>query len=118
MLTIIFAVLLGLAIIVIGLQRVQLLNERKLSDHLLENVNTLTDEKLALKQKLARRKERHLRASGEIDKQRTQLREKNEELERAGRWIQLFFELLDELQFDDKQISLNRNEARRLFVAS
>ena len=113
MFTIILAVLLGIAIITIGILYVNLQAEKNVSQYFADETAELYEKNYDLQRKLAKRKERHLRASGHITRQQAQLEEKDRALVRTNQIIELFLETFHGFEGD---VKLTRNQARRLFV--
>lgn len=115
MFTIVLAVLLGAAIITLGVLYNKYRSAVSANTRIFNQACVLNQEKTELQQRLDKRKERHLRASGHIQRQRALLEEKDTALLRANQIVELFLETFQGFEGD---VTITRTQARRLFVAS
>lgn len=115
MFTIILAVLLAVAIITIAYLYLNLQMERKISQYYNEMGEAAKAENRTLRTKLSKRIDRHNRASAHIVRQQAELHEHKQALTRTNQIIELFLETFHGLE---GEVTVTRNQARRLFVAS
>lgn len=115
MFNIVLAVFLGIAIIAFGVAYSKYLSVRDQNQLLNDTRWDLYNQNVELRRKLEKRTERHNRASGEIVRQRALLNESEKALARSNQIVEL---LLESVRGSESDVSLTRNQARRLFVVS
>lgn len=84
---------------------------------LLDTISLISAEKEDLNRRLEKRIKRHHKAVGVSMRLQETICEKQKELDRSGRVVEMLLEMLTRFGIDDREVVFTRNEARRLFVA-